>query len=170
MAQPYKGPRTQVNVVVPDVILTLVERDRRAFEVSSMSQYLADLVCHLLGSPRSAREFDRGEEQLRLSSMSMRGTPGRQDASERQAAGGREPVKLRIPDAVVELLDKKVTEGASSSRKSYLEGLICTAYGRADLAPDLVHHAEQMALPIVALARHTPLPEKGTHGHVQLTA
>jgi|SRR5882757_4808866 len=153
MAQPHKGPRTQVNVEVPDVIMSLVERDRVAFGVSSTSQYLADLVCHLLGSPQLARELDRRGEQLQLSIMPVRA--GLDDAS---GQGGepevkKEPVKMRVPNPVVRLIDRIVSGEAGASRKSYLEDLICTAYGRVDLARALVRREEQLTLSIVALTQ-----------------
>jgi len=170
MAQPHKGPRTQVNVDVPDVILTLVGRDRMAFEVSSTSQYLADLVCHLLGKPDLARELDRRGEQLRLSTTPVRAGLGDVIGPEGVPEVNKEPVKMRVPNQAVRLIDRKVADGAGSSRKSYLEGLICTAYGRADLARELIRREEQLTLSLIALAREVALPGKGARGRMQLTA
>ena len=170
MAQPHKGPRTQVNVAVPDQVLARIERDRIAFEVSSTSQYLADLVCHLLGRPDAARELECGGEQLRLSCMPHRGALGETTPAEHEFPEITEPVKLRIPDVVIELLDQKVAEDPSSSRKSYLETLLGAAYGRADSAADLIRQEERMMLSLVGLSYDGAPPEKGADGQMQLTA
>jgi hypothetical protein len=154
MAQPHKGPRTQVNVDVPLAIVPLLERDMATFRVSSTSQYLADLVCHLLGSPDLARELDRRGSKFRGVSAALDGGVrghGNGPPSELPRLETKE-VKLRVPDPVVELVDKEIANAVGASRKAYLKNLICAAYGRLDLASELNRREEQFTLAIVTLA------------------
>lgn len=63
MAQPHKGPRTQVKTRVPNEVIALIQQEQSRLGVSSVSQYIADLVCVALGRPDLALELNRQEVQ-----------------------------------------------------------------------------------------------------------
>jgi hypothetical protein len=66
MAQPHKGPRTQVKTRVPDEVVALIEQVKSRQGVSSVSQYIADVLCHVLNHPELALELQREEVQFSL--------------------------------------------------------------------------------------------------------
>lgn len=152
MAQPHKGSRVQVNVYLPAVVAALIGNDVATLEASSTSQYLADLLCHLYGRPELARELGRHESTLDVP------LPRRPEL--RSAAGtvtgtdDRVLVKMRIPTAVVEMIDKDAADKGIASRAGLLADLTCQVYGRPDLARELDMRKEQLQLAISD--RHEP--------------
>jgi hypothetical protein len=152
MAQPHKGPRVQVNVHLPEAVLDLVGTDRVRFEVSSTSQYLADLVCHFYDRPGLAREMGRPEEQLKLSGAASPAPV--ENVSRVQQESGNRPLVMRIPRDVVQLIDRDAADKGVSSRPRFLEDLVCRVYGRPDIARELDRREEQLQLAIAARNEH----------------
>jgi hypothetical protein len=153
MAQPHKGPRVQVNIHLPEAVLDLVGTDRARFEVSSTSQYLADLVCHVYDRPGLARELGQREEQLKLSGSPRPEVMARMSRAE-QGSENRPLVKMRLPRDVVQLIDQDAAVNGVSSRPRFLEDLVCHVYGRHDLARELDPRKEQLQLAIATRDEH----------------
>ncbi|NKR30131.1 toxin-antitoxin system [Rhodococcus hoagii] len=59
MAAPHKGPRTRVVSRVPDAVYAELERRRIAAGVSSVSQYVSDLLASTTGYRELVRELDQ---------------------------------------------------------------------------------------------------------------
>ncbi len=153
MAQPHKGSRVQINVYLPAVVAALVGNDVRRFEVSSTSQYLADLLCHHYGRPDLARELGRKQGQL---SLTPRTPPERigTAADHTEGTDDRILVKMRVPSDVVTLIDEDAADKGGASRAGLLAAMTCHAYGRDDLTRELEPRKEQLQLAITA--RHEP--------------
>lgn len=152
MAQPHKGSRVQVNVFLPAVVATLIGSDVADLGASSTSQHLADLLCHLYGRADLARELGRQESIL---DVPLPRRPQFRSAGNTAAGDDdRVLVKMRIPTAVVELIDKDAAEKGIASRAGLLADLTCQVYGRPDLARELDIRKEQLQLAISD--RHEP--------------
>lgn len=56
--RPSKGPRTTITARIPDDVYAILESQRRAAGVRSVSQYIADVLSAYTGRPDLILELD----------------------------------------------------------------------------------------------------------------
>lgn len=157
MAQAHKGPRTQVKMFVPGVVLELIQHDQLEHRVEQRSQFIADLLCLIYSMKNLVRELDPDVVQLELPIPVFHRPSDILPTAERSGDGDRHPsqVKVRVPDEVMTRIKQDAARVKVSSWSQFIADLLCHVYGRPDLACELHRREEQLELPISA-ARHEP--------------
>lgn len=170
MTQEHKGKRTQVLMSIPAPVLDLVGQDQERYGVPELSQFAADLLCHIYGMPDLARKLGRDAAgQLELPIATVRAAPGDPIVNILCAAGSPSAVasgpgsteaikiKIRVPNRVQTRIKKDTARFGVSSATRFIVDLFCNLYGRPDLARELNHRKEQLKLSV--LGRGKPAPE-----------
>lgn len=122
----HKGPRLQVNVYLPGVVVRRIDQDTERCAISSRSQLLADRVSAWYGRHDLVRELDR--EQLEFA------VPTRDPAATAPASHGDAPtpeeqeVALRVPRDVVRLIDQDAQRNGNLARRHHLARVLVAMY------------------------------------------
>jgi hypothetical protein len=147
VAQPHKGDRVQIKLHLPTEVMRCVYLDRDRLDVSSNSQFLSDLLCYICGMPQLALEVGREEDQLELMAPDKHTPVDSTPAKPALSSGGEERMQMvRIPAVLSEFFTRELKNNGVSSKTRLAADLVCTHYGRPDLAKELHHREEQLTL------------------------
>jgi hypothetical protein len=146
MAQRHKGDRVRIDLRVPGEVMCLVAADVARTGLSSVNQYLADLLCHLYRQPSLALELGRQQLQLDLVPTHAHHEPADNSPARPASTTDIPPQRIRVPAQIAQLIDHERAKTGIISRNRLATARVCIAYSRADLAVELDQRTEWLML------------------------
>ncbi|MGH3921237.1 MAG: hypothetical protein ACRDSG_19700 [Pseudonocardiaceae bacterium] len=138
-------------MLLPDVVLERIQRDRAEHRVEQLSQFIADVLCLIYGRKDLVWELNP-QDQLEFPVLDFH-EPEEAPSPGRPAAAGTSRVKIRVPEEVMTRVKEDRERFKISSWAVFISDLLCHAYESPDLARELNRGKEQLALPIAARAQ-----------------